>query len=110
MNAADPIRNLQGGGKIFFCPACDKPHAVNTRPDGPQWSYNGNPSRPTFTPSVRCRHDRHGKTEICHFYITDGQIRFEADCTHELAGKSMPLPPWPYAPGAYGGLDEGPGA
>ena len=28
---------------------------------------------------------------ICHSFITDGSIEFLPDCTHELAGKTVPL-------------------
>lgn len=29
---------------------------------------------------------------VCHSFITDGQIQFLNDCTHPLAGQTVPLP------------------
>lgn len=31
----------------------------------------------------------------CHSFVTDGRIQFLSDCTHGLAGQTVPLPPWP---------------
>ncbi|WP_019573378.1 DUF6527 family protein [Curvibacter lanceolatus] len=31
----------------------------------------------------------------CHSFVTDGRIQFLSDCTHELAGQTVDLPPWP---------------
>lgn len=32
---------------------------------------------------------------VCHSFIRDGQIQFLSDCTHALAGQTVPLPAWP---------------
>ena len=32
--------------------------------------------------------------EVCHSFITDGRIQFLNDCTHALAGHTVPLPPF----------------
>ena len=32
---------------------------------------------------------------ICHSFVKDGQIQFLSDCSHELAGQTVPLPDWP---------------
>ena len=34
------------------------------------------------------------------------KIQFLGDSTHDLAGETVTVPDWPYAPGTYGGLDE----
>jgi hypothetical protein len=39
-------------------------------------------------PGLQRRIDR-----ICHCFIRDGQIQFLLDCTHALAGQTVPLPP-----------------
>jgi len=77
------------------------------------WQFNGNLERPTFTPSFR--HSGHktikvdgkwtgewvrgadGKPvpEVCHYILTDGILNFCGDCTHAMAGKSVPLPDLP---------------
>lgn len=48
--------------------------------------------RPTFTPSILSTQNRGDMKFVCHSFITDGNIQFLADCTHELAGKTIPLP------------------
>ena len=105
------VRTLTGGvGQIFFCPGCDGTHSVNSHPNGPRWTYNGDPVRPTFTPSILVTtrwsaNDPDEKDEICHSFVTDGHIQFLGDCTHVLAGQTVALEPWPYAPGAFGGIE-----
>ncbi len=85
------------GDKHFFhCPGCGCAHGVDTG-----WSYNGDAARPTISPSVLV-------TTVgarCHSFVRDGAIEFLSDCTHALAGRTVPLPPWAgfdsdsYAPG-----------
>lgn len=111
-----------GKGRVaFWCPGCNEAHAISVRHDedgqGPIWGYNGNPDAPTFTPSVLLKvghycsgqegkdcwctyEERIGrpapfKCAICHSFVRGGQIEFLSDCTHELAGKTVPLPPFP---------------
>lgn len=108
-NEMSKIRTLEGGGQTFFCPGCDSTHAVNSHPDGPRWTYNGNPQNPTFTPSilVTCRwaqHDDSMKDDVCHSFVTDGRIQFLSDCTHKMAGQTVEIPEWPHASGTYGGI------
>ena len=86
------------------------------RPSG--WQWNGNVEKPTIVPSIRCSsghfaqgfkvgdrcwctYDREHpgdpsgfKCHQCHLILTDGQIMFCADSTHELKGKTVPLPDW----------------
>ena len=107
------VRNIASpyGGQAFFCPGCQDVHVVNSAPSGPRWTYNGNPERPTFSPSilVTCnwsKLDQSDKDEICHSFVRDGQIQFLGDCTHKLAGQTVEVPEWPYAPGSYGGVDD----
>lgn len=70
------------------------PHAANK----PQWGFNGNLERPTFSPSILSRQT--GAVEngvrnpdfVCHSFIRDGRIEFLSDCTHALAGQTVDLP------------------
>jgi hypothetical protein len=99
------------GRQIFFCPGCKSEHAVNTGEGRPSWTWNGSVDAPTFTPSilVTCRWshvDPAEKDEICHSFVTAGHIQFLSDCTHEMAGQTVEIPEWPYAPGKYGGIVE----
>ncbi len=105
------IRTVIGGGQIFKCPGCQGFHQLNTAPTGPRWTYNGDPVRPTFTPSILAttrwsQNDETMTDEVCHSFVTDGQIQFLGDCTHALAGQTVPLQPWPYAPGAFYGVED----
>lgn len=99
------LRSLEGGRIMFRCPGCDEPHAIATGAgDGPRWSYNNNPERPTFSPSVLVTwsepSDKDGEfddtskdaAKVCHSFVTDGRIQFLGDCTHALAGQTVDLP------------------
>lgn len=91
----------------FHCPGCDYVHVVSvTASSRPNWSYNGNPDAPTFSPSVLIRTGRAvnpsfvpepgDPPEVCHSFVVDGQIQFLTDCTHPLVGQTVPLPPYPH--------------
>lgn len=116
------LRSIEGDRLGFWCPGCEEMHAVRVG-DGPhpRWGYNGNPSRPTFTPSIFVTstdftekgradyeawyaagcpkleggHKFESRPTVCHSFVRDGQIQFLGDCTHALAGKTVPLPPLP---------------
>ena len=112
------LRTLEGGRLSFWCPGCQDDHTISTEPG--RWSWNGSPSLPTFRPSVLVRSGHYAegreapgncwcdftarypnespapfKCYRCHSYVTDGQIQFLGDCSHELAGKTVELPNWP---------------
>jgi len=86
---------------LIKCPACgwhDFPVEAE-KVKGPVWTFNGNEESPTFNPSVRVRcnmpdmkgHQPKARSRCCHFFIRDGVIEFCGDCTHEYAGKKIPL-------------------
>lgn len=96
---------LMGGvdnGSIYFqCPGCKTHHHIKVGSgEGVHWEYNGNPDAPTFKPSVLVTYNGEdaGKGSApqakCHSFITDGQIQFLDDSTHELKGQTVPLPEW----------------
>jgi hypothetical protein len=84
----------------------------------PVWDFNGDLDAPTFSPSMLCQTTRftakgradyeawyaagHPKRDepfeseplVCHSYVRNGQIEFLGDCTHEMAGKTVPLEDW----------------
>lgn len=76
------------GGYWFWCPGCEMPHAFDS-----QWSFDGDRRRPTIRPSLLSR--QHTGTR-CHMFVTNGEIQYLSDCSHELAGKKVPMmrPPW----------------
>lgn len=120
MSQLSPIlRDSEGNGLIFWCPGCKGAHRINHGPDG--WKWNGSTTKPTFSPSVLVRnghylpgHDKSScwctfnkahpeeaptfKCLICHSFVVDGNIQFLSDCSHELAGQTVPLPEWPKHP------------
>lgn len=87
-------RKSEGGRLLFRCPGCVDEHYVVV--DGSRgWSFNGNYDQPTLTPSVLVRYGDSGDAARCHSFVTDGRIQFLADCTHALAGQTVPLPELP---------------
>lgn len=75
---------------VFFCPGCKCGHGIwLTHPNpitGAMWTMKGTVDRPTFEPSLRLFNG-------CHLSVTDGTLHFHGDCTHPLAGKSVPMQP-----------------
>ena len=99
-------------GFSYWCQGCEEVHGVRV----PGWGFDGNLEQPTFTPSVLvtsghytpghtgdcwCTYQaRFGKPapfscSRCHTFITRGMVQFLADCTHALAGQTLPLPDLP---------------
>lgn len=106
------LRSLEGGRVMFHCPGCKTGHQVRVNPAfGPVWGYNEDANAPTFTPSIlvngthRITDEEHarimaGETVeprklVCHSFVTNGHIQFLSDCTHDLAGRTVPLPEMP---------------
>jgi len=90
----------QAGGESwwFFCPGCEIHHRFTTKlgtnESGPVWTFNGNIDKPTFSPSLLCNRD-HAEPERgvhrCHLFLREGMVQFLGDCTHELAGQTLPV-------------------
>lgn len=117
------LRYAEGMRLTFWCLGCDMAHQIAYGPPNgpePRWSWDGHTSRPTFKPSILVRYDhlseasaarnkefyeangRHMTSEelpydvheVCHSFVTNGQMQYLADCTHSLAGQTVPLPPF----------------
>lgn len=80
---------------LFVCPGCRISHVFET----PKWAFNGDLVQPTIRASYltyenpglrKASNDRYGHR--CHSFVTEGNIEFLNDCTHSLAGKTIPLP------------------
>lgn len=125
MSLLSPIlRNGQDNALIWWCPGCAHSHAIRHGDGaGPRWTWNGSADRPTFAPSVlvtgrdfteageaafEAWHDAgcpkpapefESADTVCHSFIVDGQMQFLSDCTHALAGQTVPIPPWPQRDG-----------
>lgn len=83
------------GTYLFRCPGCKSLHVIYTDgapPQYPHWAFNGSLEAPTFSPSLLVRWNELSGEKVCHSFITDGNIQFLNDCTHPLAGKTVPLP------------------
>jgi hypothetical protein len=86
-----------GFSHIWQCPACGNGHVANFDPErtGPLWNLSGSLEKPTITPSILVHYPREKGGEIkCHVYITDGQIQYLSDCTHDMAGQTIPMEDW----------------
>lgn len=106
------IRHVEDHGKyydciMFWCPGCVKIDStgheqgglhmlpVNTTEHSPQWNWDGNIEEPTLSPSILTHHDDARGKFVCHSFIKAGMIEFLGDCTHALAGQTVPLPDLP---------------
>jgi Family of unknown function (DUF6527) len=119
------LRNSTDGGILWWCPGCDEAHRISSGgSSGPQWRWNQDVDKPTFTPSVLVRGIRQDMNAedlaaydaerkriqdssilndprfgtVCHVFITDGNIQFLGDCTHSLKNQTVPIPDWPRRP------------
>ena len=97
--AVDARRGESGVQWWFWCPGCQMPHAFRTKRsqhpserDAPTWTFDGNEAAPTFSPSLLADL---GEGRRCHLFLRAGQLQFLGDCTHALAGQTVPLPEYP---------------
>ena len=104
------LRDVTDNGLMFHCPGCNVKHLVRYgEGDGPRWQWNGDVDKPTFSPSILIRYPRYVPPAtpehmdvgpqikiniVCHSFIIDGCIQYLTDCTHTLAGQTVPLPEW----------------
>lgn len=109
------VKPLMPGYVGFNCPGCGGVHTV--RVSGPNaWKWNGSTDAPSISPSIlvtsghflggaSAKHcwcnfeERFGRKADfscvrCHSFVEDGSIRFLEDCSHALAGQTVPLGPY----------------
>lgn len=89
------------GVYLFYCPGCKRHHVYYTNECekcNVHWNFNGDWSKPTFSPSLLNRWGKYVDPNyegeysgICHLFMVNGQLQFCADCTHELAGKIVDM-------------------
>lgn len=71
---------------LFECPACECCHYINDT-----WTITGGDNL-TVRPSIFVNKDRaNPEAHVCHLYITDGNIQYLEDCSHEYAGKTVEM-------------------
>lgn len=101
-----------------WCPACDGAHRFEilgedgSHPDrSDHWTWDGNLEAPTFVGSMLVRRTMpKGYTDdnpapigydgptvdyVCHSHVRAGRWEFLTDCTHALAGQTVPMVPLP---------------
>ena len=79
------------GKYIFYCPGCKCCHYIQFAPKVPAWTWNNDVEKPTIQPSILVRSGARKGPTVCHMFVKDGFIEFLSDCTHELAGKTVPM-------------------
>lgn len=107
-------------GHSWWCPACAEMHLLPTG-----WKFDGNLAAPTFSPSFKhtghqVEKDAAGewtgrwlteageaktvfapgdkpKPWCCHYVVTAGNVAYCDDCTHDMRGKTIPMPDLPVA-------------
>ena len=96
------LRSATDNHLIWWCPGCKSPHQIaHGVGAGPRWDWNGSAEEPTFSPSVLVRYEAAdaGKDgappAVCHSFVVAGSMQFLSDCTHDLAGQTVPIPVWP---------------
>lgn len=80
----------------MHCPGCNMTHLITVNPKSPvKWGFNNDFIKPTFSPSLKVTYTwGEEQTEhCCHSFIRDGQWQFLSDCTHSLAGQTVPAIP-----------------
>lgn len=96
----------RGTGRYYhWCPACETEHPL---PDS--WEFNGDVSKPTFSPSfaqtftpqkvIDEYFDKGGsprsKQVLCHYFVKDGNLQFLPDSWHGRSDiVAMPALPEP---------------
>lgn len=108
------LRSGEGGLLGYWCQGCEELHQVNSG-----WAFDGNVTAATFSPSVLVRSGHFAsswstgdpcwctynaehpnrpstfKCRRCHTLIRGGMVEFLGDCSHALAGQTLPLPDLP---------------
>lgn len=101
------LQQISGQQFVFiWCPACKDRHGVRCHTPGqtpeppaqpgmgPSWSFDGNLDAPTIAPSLNVSWTQ-GEGRVlarCHFVVTNGAIAYQGDCTHPMAGQTVPCP------------------
>ena len=102
--------NESESGLIVWCPGCEEPHQVSTRGGPFQWAWDGVLDPLTIEPSILVSGVQWAESEhfhkpqhrvpagapiVCHSFIRGNRWVFLSDCTHTLAGETVPLTPFP---------------
>lgn len=72
----------------FTCPGCGCAHYFDVGPG--RWTWNQSVEAPTVSPSIKTLIPG----RVCHLFVKEGELQFLGDSHHELAGQTVPIPPW----------------
>ena len=92
-----------------YCAGCSQRHLIPTvgAEDGftsitARWAFSGTYEAPTFSPSININipswtteDGRPVPGYACHYFINSGMIQYLSDCTHALAGQTLPMSEFP---------------
>jgi len=84
-------------GWCFKCPACGNAHkfcTADAHDEGwPVWTLTGTQDNPTVRDSILVTVG-HGDNppDVCHSFVTNGQIAYAGDSTHALRNQTVDLP------------------
>lgn len=103
--ASDDPADVVARALLVWCPGCAELGHTGTHrlpfeagpafAGGPVWGWNGDLVKPTLHPSVLTRWTDQRGDQVCHSFIVEGTWQYLTDCTHQLAGQTVPLPPLP---------------
>lgn len=95
----------------MWCPGCEDLHGVEVTEPARRWQWDGNRDAPTISPSIKVsgvqwdvespfHKPRHqtvaaGSPVVCHSHVKAGRWEFLGDCSHALAGQTVPMVPLP---------------
>ena len=81
---------------LLWCPGCDDAHLITVRrSDGSEtWTWDGNTETPTVSPSILVTGGPDDGYR-CHSFVRAGQWEYLADCSHSMAGQTVPMVPIP---------------
>jgi hypothetical protein len=99
-------------GLTYWCQGCECLHQVWVEGGEPgrNWGWNGDVEKPVFTPSVLVTYPANPDADEqfkewrtarrCHTFVgcngaQPGEVIFLGDCTHAMAGQTLPLPDLP---------------
>lgn len=104
---AAPVVRVGGNGTApgrslwLWCPGCEDAHRVTVDAPG-CWTWDGDEAAPTISPSILVSShqtfdadNNPVDTPRCHSFLRGGRWQFLTDCTHSLAGQTVPMVPLP---------------
>lgn len=93
-NPVARLRTFETGEQWLYlwCPGCGLIHTPIVDGKG-AWTWDGNLEAPTLSPSILVSYGAGARS--CHSFVRNGQWQYLEDCTHELAGQTVDLPPLP---------------